>query len=135
MHFVRLDHVNIRTQRLAQLRQFYVEALGLMEGKRPDFSFPGAWLYLGAEPIIHLIEASEAPEPPTNPQLQHFAIRGEGLGDFLSHLRSLGVAYRIGVVPGFGTYQVNIQDPDGNCLHLDFAAHEQADISNFAPPV
>ncbi len=131
MHFIRLDHVNIRTQRLAQVRQFYVEVLGLMEGKRPDFSFAGAWLYLGAEPIIHLVEAGEAPDPPANLQLQHFAISGEGLSDFLSHLRALNIAYRVRVVPGFGTYQVNIQDPDGNCLHLDFAAHEQADISNF----
>lgn len=90
-------------------------------------------MYLGDTPIVHLVEAQEPPTPPERPQLQHFAISAEGLADFLAHLRACRVGYRVGVVPGFGSYQVNIKDPDGNCLHVDFGAHEVADISPFAP--
>ena len=49
-----LDHVNIRTRRLSVLRAFYTDVLGLKDGPRPPFGHPGAWLYAGDHPIVHL---------------------------------------------------------------------------------
>ena len=56
-----LDHVNIRTARLAELRRFYVEGLGLTDGARPPFRFPGAWLYCGDQAAVHLVGVAAAP--------------------------------------------------------------------------
>ena len=50
-----LAHCSIRTCRLAETRQFYIEVLGLSEGPRPDFPFPGVWLYLDGRDVIHVI--------------------------------------------------------------------------------
>jgi len=37
-----LDHVNIRTARLAEMAEFYQAVLGLDSGPRPPFRFGGA---------------------------------------------------------------------------------------------
>jgi catechol 2,3-dioxygenase-like lactoylglutathione lyase family enzyme len=127
-----LDHVNIRTARLADLRRFYVEALGLSDGPRPPFSFDGAWLYCGEQAAVHLVEVAAAPAG-REPRIEHFAFRAAGLADFLARLRRTGAAYGISLVPGSGNRQVNVFDPDGNHIEVQFAGSEEANLSAFAP--
>jgi catechol 2,3-dioxygenase-like lactoylglutathione lyase family enzyme len=55
-----IDHVNIVTTDLEGTVAFYAEAIGLERGWRPDFSFPGAWLYAGERPVIHLAVGERA---------------------------------------------------------------------------
>ena len=119
----RLDHVNLRTARLEAMTRFYADVLGLQAGKRPPFPFPGAWLYCDAQPVVHLIGVEQAARA-DDPAIEHFAFSAVGLGDFLQHLRSLQVQYRIGTVPGLGIIQVNIHDLDGNHIHVDFGPEE-----------
>ena len=64
-------------------------------------------------------------------QLKHFAISAEGLGTFLAHLRAQKVAYKCGVLPEMGIQQVNINDHDGNHIHIDFAPGEEADLTDY----
>ncbi len=126
-----LDHVNIRTSRLAVMTAFYAKALGLEPGKRPPFGFAGAWLYTpDGRAALHLVEVPKTPEAGA-PRIEHFAFRAELLADFLSHLRGLDVAYRISIVPGLKLRQVNIHDPDGNHIEIAFAAGEEADLSDY----
>ena len=40
-----LDHFNIRTRKLDETVRFYEDILGLEKGARPNFAFPGAWMY------------------------------------------------------------------------------------------
>ena len=40
-----LDHYNVSTRKLKETVQFYEDVLGFVNGARPQFSFPGAWLY------------------------------------------------------------------------------------------
>jgi catechol 2,3-dioxygenase-like lactoylglutathione lyase family enzyme len=128
------DHVNIRTARLAELKRFYLEVLGLSEGKRPPFKFPGAWIYCGGQAVVHLVGVSEPTEKGDHGQLTHFAFRASGMGEFLAQLRAHGVAYQIGQLPEFGTRQVNFRDPDGNQLHVDFESSDVADdLTNYSP--
>ena len=47
MPLTQLDHCSIRTALLEETRKFYVDVLGLTVGPRPDFPFPGVWLYRG----------------------------------------------------------------------------------------
>lgn len=52
-----LDHFNIRAHDLDGMRDFFVDVIGLSEGDRPSFEFPGHWLY-GAEgsgAVVHLV--------------------------------------------------------------------------------
>lgn len=122
-----LDHVNVRTPRLAVLKDFYVAVLGLTDGARPDFPFTGAWLYCGKQPVIHLVEVG--PEQPWAPAgsdaaLQHFAFAAEGMPEFLACLNERSVSFRIRSLPEWGLCQVHLQDPDGNHLHVDFPIAE-----------
>ncbi len=113
------DHVNVITANLDVMVAWYGEILGMKPGKRPDFGFPGAWLYLGDQALVHLVGVDHAPET-REPRLEHFALRAEGLDAFLAKLDEKGVAHEIADVPGIGIRQVNIHDPDGNHIHIDF---------------
>ncbi len=55
-----LNHFSIRTTDLEASRRFYADVLGLTVGPRPDFAFPGFWMYRGdhadyANAVVHLI--------------------------------------------------------------------------------
>jgi len=128
MPLAKLDHVNLRTANLAAMQAFYTEVLGMEAGPRPPFAFGGAWLYCGGQPTVHLVEVAGQPAPEGELRLEHFAFAAEGLAAFLVTLKRHGAPYRIGVVPGLGTVQVNVHDPDGNHIHVDFAPAEAAAV-------
>ena len=119
MKLTGFDHVNIRTANLAAMVKWYDRVLGMTSGKRPDFSFPGAWLYLGDQALIHLVGVAGEPAS-VEPKIEHFAIRAEGLKEFLAHLDAEGVDARLAEIRDFGITQVNIHDPDGIHIHIDF---------------
>ncbi len=118
-----LDHFTLVTADLDASRRFYVEALGLREGDRPPFAFPGAWLYCGATPVVHLIADRGAGAAPTGP-LDHVAFRASGLAEMVARLNTRGVGYALRTVPGLGLRQVFVHDPDGVKVEINFAASE-----------
>jgi catechol 2,3-dioxygenase-like lactoylglutathione lyase family enzyme len=92
MRVTHIDHYNIRLRPsdLEAVRDFYVDAIGLTEGPRPNFSFPGYWLYGGAEAaILHLAatlpESSEriSTTKPTG-QFDHVSLKATGLASVVS---------------------------------------------------
>lgn len=119
-----LDHVNIRTANLTGLVRFYEEALGLESGERPPLGFPGAWLYAAGKPVIHLVGVEQPPNPEGALRLEHFAFSAEGLPGFLARLERLGVPCKQSRQAGTGNVVINLHDPDGNRLHVDFSASE-----------
>ncbi len=125
-----LDHVNVRTADLVRLLHFYCEVLGLENGPRPAFRFDGAWLRCGGKAVLHLVEVPRQPDA-GEPRIEHFAFWATELAGFVARLRRHQVAYAISIVPGLGNKQVNIFDPDGNHVEIQFAAEEEADLSPF----
>jgi catechol 2,3-dioxygenase-like lactoylglutathione lyase family enzyme len=119
-----LDHVNIRTANLEALVRFYEDVVGLKQRERPPLGFPGAWLYAGQRAVIHLVAVEQQPEPQGALRLEHFAFSALGLPELLQRLKSQGVSYQRSRQPGTGNVVINLRDPDGNRLHLDFAASE-----------
>jgi catechol 2,3-dioxygenase-like lactoylglutathione lyase family enzyme len=113
---------------MAEMRQFYRHALGLQEGPRPAFSFGGAWMYCGEHPVVHLVEVDRKPSASGDLRIQHFAFRARGLGELLTRLDAAGVVYRLGFVRDFELCQVNVHDPDGNHIHVDFPEAEARDL-------
>ncbi|MFY0692501.1 MAG: VOC family protein [Paracoccaceae bacterium] len=120
MNVTAFDHVNLRTSRIEEMIRWYGDILGLRQGKRPAFDGPGAWLYLGDQAIVHLVDVDTNPEAGDNLSLEHFALRAEDMDAFTQHLEARDVPYRVAPVPGFGITQININDPDGNHIHVDF---------------
>ena len=120
MPLVQLDHVNLRTANVARLTEFYCEVLGLCTGARPAFSFGGAWLYCGERAVVHLVEVTQQPSPAGELRMEHFAFVAEGYEELSHRLERAGIDYRASKLFGTETLQLNLRDPDGNRIHLDF---------------
>ncbi|HKN30854.1 MAG TPA: VOC family protein [Roseiarcus sp.] len=115
---VHLHHVNILTEDLEATVAFYVEAIGLTKGDRPPFSFPGAWLYDGARPAVHLNLASEAPASATA-AVDHVAFAYDALDEALARLDRLKLRYTPPKpVPGTAIRQCFVKDPNGVTVEL-----------------
>jgi catechol 2,3-dioxygenase-like lactoylglutathione lyase family enzyme len=127
MQVNRLDHVNIHTADVERMVEWYGRVLGMPAGDRPPFSFPGAWLYSGGRPTVHLVGLDEQPKV-TGLQLEHFAFSATGLKAFVERLQRQGVRYDARKVPSSGAVQINVWDPDGNHIHIDFSPEESAGV-------
>lgn len=123
MQVNRLDHVNVRTSNVAGMVKWYEEVLGMRSGPRPPFPFPGAWLYCGEQAAVHLVGVTAEPEA-RDPKIEHYAFAATGLEGFLARLARDGIAHEPRKLPGFGIVQVNVWDPDGNHIHVDFPPEE-----------
>ena len=123
MQLLRLYHVNIPTANLAKMIDWYVDIMGMRNGWRPDFPFPGAWLYVGDDAVVHLVDVDDEPKN-IDPKIEHFAIRATGLTELLARIKKTGAEARLARVPGVPIIQANIFDPDGNHIHVDFPIEE-----------
>ena len=76
-----LDHFNIRTRDLASTVRFYEDMLGLEKGPRPNFAFPGAWMYSEGKAVVHLVDISKTEEAqkPDSGVVHHVAFASTGL--------------------------------------------------------
>ncbi len=121
----RLDHINLRTGKLEEMIAWYSEVLEMRSGPRPNFSFPGAWMYAGDNALVHLVGCDPAPtDPGKDLRLEHGAFRATGFAAFVGRLKARGDRYELTPIEDFGIVQVNVWDPDGNHLHIDFLAAE-----------
>lgn len=124
----RFNHFNLRAPQplLDRLRDFYVDVLGMKVGWRPPFPFPGYWLYLGQDAVLHLVETpSDGPAPSISAgTLDHVAFSCSGLVEFESRLRAIGLAYRKVSVPGSTQQQLFVKDPSGNGVEFNFASSD-----------
>jgi catechol 2,3-dioxygenase-like lactoylglutathione lyase family enzyme len=127
MQIGKLDHVNVRTANLDNMVAWYGEMLGMNPGKRPNFPFPGAWLYTGDNAAVHLIGVDAAPPAQGDLKLEHFAFRAKGFASLKSRLEAVGERYDVNPVPDAGIVQINCWDPDGNHIHVDFSTEEAAE--------
>lgn len=125
MKLGRLDHVNVRTANLEAMTAWYRDVLGMTVGARPPFSFPGAWMYCGDQAAVHLVGVERAPEG-REPRIEHFAFSATGLKEFMARLEQGNIRHEARKVPGVGIVAVNIWDPDGNHIHIDFTPEEAA---------
>ena len=120
----RLDHVNLRTHRLHEMVEWYGRVLEMPSGARPDFPFPGAWLYADGLPTVHLNGCEHVATQSADLALEHFAFKASTLKGMVERLKRIGERFEVAFVPGMPVCQVNVWDPDGNHIHIDFAAAE-----------
>ncbi len=122
MKINRLDHVNLRTMQLDTMIAWYVDVLGLQNGARPDFGFPGAWLYAGDAAVVHMsqVDGDAGAGSEAALKLEHFALTATGSAEFEDRLNAHGVTFKKSGLPELGITAFNIWDPDGNHIHVDF---------------
>jgi catechol 2,3-dioxygenase-like lactoylglutathione lyase family enzyme len=119
MAIVGMNHFTVLTDDLARTRAFYVDLLGLTEGPRPPLGFPGAWLYAGDRPILHVI-AGRALPPERRGVLDHMAFSATNLSAIAARLDAAGIAYDLRRQPDTNLRQLFLFDPNGARVELDF---------------
>ena len=87
-----LDHFNIRTRKLTETVRFYESILGLEKGPRPNFAFPGAWMYSEGKAVVHLVDISRTDEAqkPDSGVVHHVAFASTGFDGMKQRLQSKG---------------------------------------------
>jgi catechol 2,3-dioxygenase-like lactoylglutathione lyase family enzyme len=120
-----MNHFTVLTHDIEATRKFYIDILGLKEGERPNLGFPGAWLYVDDQPVLHVIAGREMPKEPRG-VLDHMAFSASDLPRTLAKLKTNAIRYDLRRQPTSGTWQLFCFDPSGARVELDFAAHEVA---------
>jgi catechol 2,3-dioxygenase-like lactoylglutathione lyase family enzyme len=128
MHISRVHHVAIIVppHLVEKVRDFYVNALGLVQGERPlvDNAPPGYWLYSGETPVLHLgtyrAEDPRMQGDHTNAvsHLDHVAFT------MCERLKQHNVPFHFRRVPALPAWlpltQIYVRDPAGTYLELAF---------------
>ncbi len=119
MRVRRLDHYNIDTAKPDETVAFYCDVLGAVNdpARRPDFGFPGAWLFLDDHPVIHVNFIDEDRTGPTG-AFNHIAFEAEGFLDLCQRLDDRGIRYATNELPEIDLLQVFARDP--NNVRLEF---------------
>ncbi len=117
-----LDHYNVSTRKLQETIAWYVDVLGFVNGPRPQFSFPGAWLYSQGHPVLHLndISQTDRDQRPDSGVIDHVAFGSRGFEAMKKHLTGKGVTYRVNQVPNSTRWQLFFHDPNNVEIELNF---------------
>lgn len=121
-----IDHYTLRCREdeIDLLASFYGRTLGLQPGRRPAFSFPGLWLYMGGVPVVHVAARLPHDTPDAAPggtgRLDHLSFFGTDRAAVEAQLNSIGVPFQGTPVPGFPLYQLFFYDPVGVKVEVTF---------------
>ncbi len=135
-----LDHCSIRTVKLDATRDFYTDILCMEDGDRPDFPFPGAWLYVDGVAVLHLVGvdpddpsglekylggATDAASLNGSGAFDHIAFRAIDSEVLIARLKDKGYPFRERQVPGMDLFQLFVEDPNGITVELNYWAEDQ----------
>ncbi|QOJ22821.1 MAG: VOC family protein [Gammaproteobacteria bacterium] len=118
-----MNHFTVLSNDLERSKNFYIEVLGLTEGYRPPFAFPGAWLYTGNQAILHIMAGKPMPPNPAG-VIDHMAFTANNLQATVDTLKRHGIQYDLHRLQGLEIWQLFCHDPDGAKVELDFPATE-----------
>jgi catechol 2,3-dioxygenase-like lactoylglutathione lyase family enzyme len=130
-----LNHINIGAppELVEDTRRFYVDVIGLRAGPLPGRAdFPVYWLYLGDQPVIHLIgRPLDPPVPNPRPRdtgwIDHIAFSCTDHRAARARLDEIGVPYQFNSFPQAGIVQFLVHDPVGIKIELNFMGEEADD--------
>ena len=126
-----LDHFNIRTRDLNSTVHFYQDIMGLEKGPRPNFAFPGAWMYSEGKAVVHIVDISKTEEPqkPDSGVVHHVAFVSRGFDGMKQRLSSKGMPFDARQVPGGELWQIFVNDPNGVMIELNYEAAKENSAS------
>lgn len=116
-----IDHYTVLTNDLEATKRFYCDFLGLKDGPRPPFTFPGAWLYAGDRPVVHVIAGRPFSQENGTGGVDHVAFAAQGSPDeMMKRLEKEGLKPSTRVVPATKIRQVFCRDPSGIQVELNY---------------
>lgn len=118
-----LNHFTVLSSDLEKTKQFYIDVLGLQEGYRPPFAFPGVWLYAGEQAILHIMGGKSMPTDAAG-VIDHMAFTASNLQETIDMLKHHHISYDVHRLKGLEIWQLFCHDPDGAKVELDFPADE-----------
>ena len=131
MAIVGMNHFTILTDNLEQTRDFYCRLLDLEVGKRPNFSFPGWWLYKDGVAIVHVVGGKSRQELRAG-TLDHMALTATGLLPTLKLLEEEKIGYDLRRLDapeaGINVWQLFFMDPNNAKVELDFPGSEPGPV-------
>ncbi len=119
-----LDHYTVLTEDVDASVGFYESVLGLKNGERPPFTFPGAWLYIDDKPVLHLIGRDDAAGKDTG-HFDHVAFRCDDYPGIKARLEENKVDYEERTVPRLNMKQIFLSGPEGVKVELNFLPEGQ----------
>lgn len=125
MKILGMNHFTVLSSNLERSKAFYINILGLSEGYRPPFTFPGAWLYANDQAVLHIMAGKPMPADAAG-VIDHMAFTASGLQTTVDTLKQHGIPYELKRLQGLKIWQLFCHDPDGAKVELDFPAHEPA---------
>ena len=116
-----VNHIARVTHDLEASIAFYRDVLGFRPIYRPDFGFPGAWLFnYGVQ--IHLISSTEDDSDASSGEISfragHVAFHVADTASIKELLGQHGIPYRSNFVADSGVTQFFFHDPDGNHIEI-----------------
>jgi catechol 2,3-dioxygenase-like lactoylglutathione lyase family enzyme len=129
-----LDHYSVRTTRLRETVNFYTQVLGLEAGYRPEFKFPGVWLYNAGHAVVHVVGIDRSnPQPlidylgekalteaDETGSIDHIAFVAQDFAGMKARFSAAGCAFRERMVPSMNLAQLFLEDPNGVTIELNF---------------
>jgi glyoxylase I family protein len=120
-----VNHLAVVTNRLEESRKFYRDVLGFREIWRPNFTFPGAWLFNYGLTIHILGKEQESRAAGRTPAIQtrdpHLALHANDLAAVERLLEEHGIPFRRNMQADTGVRQLFFQDPDG--YHIEVGTY------------
>lgn len=140
MRVGKIEHYNIRTERLADTVRFYTEVLGFRNGPRPGNppAHTGAWLFNEDDtPVVHVTAFSrDDPErmkwvneylgdrdPDSlkgSGSIDHVAFSGVGYDAMVANCQTRDVPVRERFVQALNLRQLFVTDPNGISIELNY---------------
>lgn len=120
-----MNHFTVLTHDLDATLAFYCGVLGLRSGSRPPLDFPGAWLYIGKQAVLHIVAGRPLPADPAG-VLDHMAFSADDLPGTVTRLKDNQIDYELRRQAGAGMWQLFCHDPSGARVELDFDASQAA---------
>lgn len=119
-----LEHINIDTCRPAETIEFYTQVLGLENrpDRRPDFGFPGAWLWAGDQAVVHLNFIEEDDRFGRRNAFNHIAFAGTDFDPMVALLESKGLEHRTSIRDDIGLRQIFVDDPNGIRVEINISS-------------
>ncbi len=140
---IEINHVLVRTRHLKNMIHFLIQTVGLEEGFRPPFNFPGAWLYSDDKPLIHLVEINPDDKGQSDylgsqtavsesgmGAVDHIAFSGCNYPHLIKRLKQQKFKYFERIVPLTNEHQVFVEGPDGLRIELLFKTDEILNKTN-----
>ena len=128
---MRIQHVNVMVDDLADADLFYGGVLGLERKPTPDLGFPAQFYAFSGDQELHVNELGDV-----HPERAHFCVRVESFGEVFARMREHEVLEtetwgKVRRLPS-GTMQMFVRDPSGNLIELAGEPDDEIDAAIFA---